>query len=229
MLWMAGCSQPEPAGTLPAPSPSPPKKVLIQPYGDFSPALADTVKAAIENNYGFDVRIAPPIDLPKAAFTQVKSPRYRGDSLIAMQWRAKPADMSFVLGLTNKDISTTKRGPDGLPKEPAWKYQDWGVLGLGYRPGGSCVVSTFRMGPAGTARFMDRLSKVCLHELGHNLGLPHCTNDPKCVMRDAAETVKTVDQVDAKLCGRCSMAVGQGRCSLPISASFSPSKLKRIH
>ena len=42
-----------------------------------------------------------------------------------------------------------------------------------------------------------------MHELGHNLGLKHCDKDAKCLMRNAAETVKTVDQVDLKLCTYC--------------------------
>lgn len=36
--------------------------------------------------------------------------------------------------MTNKNISTTKG-----------KYYDWGVMGLGYCPGVSCVVSTYRL------------------------------------------------------------------------------------
>ena len=50
---------------------------------------------------------------------------------------------------------------------------------------------------------MERLKKVCMHEIGHNLGLPHCEQSTTCVMRDAAEKIATVDNVELKLCEHC--------------------------
>lgn len=49
---------------------------------------------------------------------------------------------------------------------------------------------------------MERLKKVTMHELGHNLGLPHCPNK-HCFMQDAAETIKTIDGVELNLCEEC--------------------------
>lgn len=45
------------------------------------------------------------------------------------------------------------------------------------------------------AKYIERIKKICIHELGHNLGLKHCEFHEKCVMRDAAETIKTIDYV----------------------------------
>jgi archaemetzincin len=68
------------------------------------------------------------------------------------------------------DISTTKNG-----------IKDWGIMGLGYRPGKSCVVSDFRMA---VKNRNQQFYKVVLHELGHTEGLPHCKTKT-CLMRDA--------------------------------------------
>ena len=54
--------------------------------------------------------------------------RYRADSLIRYLGRFGSAD-TILIGLTNKDISTTKG-----------QIRDWGIMGLGYCPGTSCVV-----------------------------------------------------------------------------------------
>ena len=51
-------------------------------------------------------------------------------------------------------------------------------------------------------KFVERLKKVTMHELGHNLGLPHCPNN-HCFMQDAAETIKTIDGVELNLCEEC--------------------------
>ena len=94
--------------------------------------------------------------------------RYRADSLVAFLKRMSN-DTTIIIGLTNKDISTSK---GNIP--------DWGIMGLADCPGSSCVVSSFRL----SGNKVSQLCKVSLHELGHTEGLPHCSN-PACYMRDA--------------------------------------------
>lgn len=68
------------------------------------------------------------------------------------------------------DISTSKG-----------EIKDWGVMGLGYCPGKSCVASSFRLS---AQKRQQQFFKVAIHELGHTQGLAHCANKT-CLMRDA--------------------------------------------
>lgn len=179
------------------------KSIAIQPYASFSGALADSVSASIQRTFGCNVEILPSQAIPKNAFVNIKSPRYRADSIIDMLRRDMDPKFDHIIGLTALDISTTKRDVFGNVLKPASRYEDWGVFGLGFRPGESCVVSTFRLNTTDSKLLLERLKKVCNHELGHNLGLAHCTSGDKCVMKDAAETIKTVDYVDLVLCSDC--------------------------
>lgn len=179
--------------------------VGILPYNNFPTVQLDSVKANIERYYGAKVYILPSRILPKSAFVNIKTPRYRADSLIAIQKRNLPYSIDYIVGLTNKDISVPKY-ENGKIKKPEWKYNDFGVMGLGYRPGNSCVVSTFRLKTTNKLLFYKRLEKVVLHELGHNMGLPHCDN-PKCVMTSAAEKISTIDNANASLCSNCARKI----------------------
>jgi archaemetzincin len=54
-------------------------------------------------------------------------------------------------------------------------------MGLGYRPGNSCIISTFRVTKE---KLEEQTYKLALHEFGHTQGLPHCLGKT-CLMRDA--------------------------------------------
>jgi archaemetzincin len=178
--------------------------VAIQPYGDFPKEWAQQVAQNIRKVYGFKAEVLPGRSLPKTAFVQTKSPRYRGDSLLRDLKKHKPKSFDYIIGLTVKDISTTKYENFKLKivKKPESKYQDWGVFGLGYRPGVASIISTYRLKTPSEKRFKDRLNKISMHELGHNQGLDHCPSH-NCVMEDAAETIRTIDRVQLKLCPEC--------------------------
>jgi archaemetzincin len=177
--------------------------VAIQAFASFDESTLQAVEQTIQSVYGFQTRRLPAKPLPESAFVHIKSPRYRADTLLRHLRRNLPPGCHHVLGLTDKDISTTKRDINNEIKKPESKYTDWGIMGLGHRPGPCSIVSTYRLGGVSESLKLERLKKVCAHELGHNLGLPHCTYSKECIMRDAAETVRTLDQVSLKLCNAC--------------------------
>ena len=180
-----------------------PRVVGLQPFEGFRSSYLPKVREKIEEKYGFETVVMPEIKMPKAFFVNVKSPRYRADSIIRFLYAEKPDSIDIVLGLTHYDTSTTKKNADGTVKEPKEKYTDWGIFGLGFIARGSCVVSTYRLGrKVGESEKIERMQKVCLHEVGHTLGLPHCPNQD-CFMRDAAESIKTIDYVGMELCKDC--------------------------
>ncbi|WP_445722608.1 matrixin family metalloprotease [Flavobacterium sp.] len=180
--------------------------VGIQAYKGFPKAKTDSLAKTIASFYTIKTIILPEIDLPKSAFIQVKSARYRADSIINIQKKQKKDTIDYILGLTHKDISTTKKDKSGKTKEPSYKYEDWGIMGLAYCPGNSCIISSFRLQHKDEDLYFLRIKKVTIHELGHNLGLPHCPNK-KCVMTDAVESIATIDNASLALCSLCKQKI----------------------
>lgn len=188
-----------------------PKKIALQPLGDIDTSIVHEAQRAIEKYYEFEVSILETKPFPESAHSinieglkpyYPQANTYRADSLLGFLYHNVPNEYDHIIGLTRADIYTSKKR-NGKIKEPAWKYSHWGIYGLGMRPGKSAVVSTFRL-----YRYTDfqgmkkRFRKVVLHELGHNLGLPHCPN-PECFMRDAQEAMWTVDAAPEYLCEKC--------------------------
>ena len=150
------------------------KTILIQPLGDFPASLANSVCAKIKEINPYTI-IGNPIALPQSAYYTPRK-RYRADSLLNFLYKKVDNKNVIVLGLTYKDISTTKGN-----------YLDYGVMGLARRPGNTCVVSTYRLSGKNmdSQQLKSQLFKVSIHELGHTMGLPHYDNDSTCYMRDA--------------------------------------------
>lgn len=177
----------------------------IQPFGDIKQVEIDSVKESISKMYDLKVQVLNPIPLPKEAYTEIRYPRYRADTLV--QWLSdnRPDSIDIYLGLTNKDISISKYKDAARTqfKEPTWQYRDFGIYGLGRVGGNACVVSSNRLHKNGTDKqFYTRLSRIACHEVGHVLGLKHCPEEA-CLMNDANEKISTIDNSTGNLCEKC--------------------------
>lgn len=124
--------------------------ILVQPFKDIKSENVEYVVNEIKKIYPY-VKILEPIDLPEMAYYKERK-RYRADSIIS--FLSKKTEKGFVtIGLTSKDISTTKG-----------KIKDFGVMGLGFTPGKSCIASSFRLNKKNSN---EQFFKVAIHELGH--------------------------------------------------------------
>jgi archaemetzincin len=151
------------------------------------------VQRETEQFYNCEVTILKAVPLPSSAF-YAPANRYKADSLLQHQKGMLNNSINAVAGFTNKDISTS------LKNKP-----DWGIFGLGLCPGKVCVISDYRLQRASKTvpQLKERLIKVVLHELGHNLGLQHCTTNAQCLMTDAGGTIEQVDREKKWLCDSC--------------------------
>lgn len=162
----------------------------IQPYDFQDKQQLKFLKDAIETYYHFNVILLPYKMLPQEAYYEPRN-RYKADILIRILRNTKPDSVNYIIGITSKDIST-KKGT----------YADFGIMGLGFCPGKSSMVSVFRLKTTNKYLFNERLAKVALHEIGHNLGLPHCTTND-CFMHAAEASIKQVDAEKLDMCSKC--------------------------
>ncbi len=175
-------------------------KVALVPFSGVDASYSTLLKSEIELFYACDVIILPKQNLPDFAYYEPRN-RYKADSLLKFLKMKLPKEYNFILGITNKDISTKDE-----------TYEDWGIFGLGFLGGPSCVVSDFRLKKSAKDinHLHERLIKVVLHELGHTFGLPHCTADNSCLMEDADGTIKSVDREEKYLCESCKKKLPKG-------------------
>ncbi len=117
------------------------------------------------------------VEIPQNAFYPARN-RYSADSILQFL-SATTNNGHICIGITSMDICTRNKD-----------IADWGVMGLGYCPGKSCVVSSYRLSKQNAN---NQLFKIAVHELGHTFGLKHCM-DKTCFMRDAEGHNPTNDE-----------------------------------
>ena len=173
--------------------------VYITPLGDVPKAQLNYVQKSVTDFFHYQVVINPKQSLT-SDLKNSQQIRYIADKILK-----KYNSKRNTLLLTNVDIETQnkQRGDD-----------NWGVFGLGYRPGTTCVISTFRLNKGkvkvSNEKFLERLKKICIHEIGHNLGLDHCTSNKQCLMNDARGLISQVDMETLDFCKVCKKKIGMG-------------------
>lgn len=176
--------------------------IALQPLQFEEREIIDSITHYINTFYSAQVVVFKNKTIPDEFIDRTKGLRYSASSIISHLRKSKPDSVSLVVGITGNDIYITKRDKKGNIKKPEYKYAVWGIFGLGYMPGESCVVSIHRLRHENEQKMYKRIHNVVLHEVGHNLGLDHCPNN-QCIMTDANETIATIDNGGEVLCEKC--------------------------
>jgi archaemetzincin len=153
------------------------------------PSTVAIIKQAVKDFYHSEVVVDSAIPITADIYTKSKL------RLDAPKILDKYDVGKNVLLITESDIAH---------RNDARNIDEWGIFGLGKRPGKICVVSTFRIhNNVSDSLFQMRLKKIVIHEIGHNIGLNHCTNNKRCLMHAANGTIKKVDSEAMWFCEKC--------------------------
>jgi archaemetzincin len=159
-------------------------KVTIVPIGNVEEAILKSIAVEISQIFNSQITIAPRKKVPNSAYNP-KRGQFNAHEFIEM---AKQEEGEKTLAITHVDIYARNMNF---------------VFGQAELNGKACVVSTYRLraelGLDGL--LIKRACKEAIHELGHTLGLQHCS-DKSCVMCFSSN-IEGVDAKNASFCSTC--------------------------
>jgi archaemetzincin len=141
--------------------------------------------------------ITKPLPVPKEAFNETRQ-QHRSNIILRKihAYAEKKKTLDRVLGIVNVDIYAQELNF---------------VFGEAEYPGKAALISLWRLRPEfygkapNTELPVERSAKEAVHEIGHTLGLQHCSN-PFCAMYFSNSTFET-DRKQSLFCSKCYLKI----------------------
>jgi archaemetzincin len=174
-----------------------PARTLVVALGPLPRQLLAEVAREIQDIFGTPVRVLPGQQRPQYAFNEERR-QYHSTAVLRRLVSARTAgDHAPVVGVTDVDLF--------VPDAPF-------VFGEADRDARTAVVSVARLQSGGDGRPVDperlrrRAQVETTHEVGHLLGLSHCS-DSRCAMY-LSHKASDSDRKGPGLCASCRGALG---------------------
>ena len=186
-------------------------QIAIQPIGPVERGILEFLTSALPKAIPVSSLILnDPMTLPDSVYDPQRR-QHRSDPILrALAKRSRLKFGGAMLGIADLDAYV-----DGLNF----------VLGQAVIGGGAAVIYLPRLrqefygGAKNRDLFYERALKEAVHELGHTVGLRHCS-DPRCVMH-FSNSIADTDFKGWRFCDSCSSLVGR-----PSTASSKTERLR---
>lgn len=165
--------------------------IYIQPINTDHSAWIEELEKSVYRVFGYHTKVGSlDINLEKT-FDRTRC-QYNSSQILMQIISRPPSDALKILGVVNVDLFI-----------PILTF----VFGEAQLSGIGSVIALHRLnnifyGLSDDKELLrERLVKEAIHELGHNFGLIHCSNQ-SCVMKSSTY-VEEVDQKSREMCGGC--------------------------
>jgi archaemetzincin len=166
--------------------------IAIQPFNNFEDSLADIISKQVAMFYKKKVVVLPRGFLPNT-YINPAIHQYSADSILLSLSKFKNDSIVEIIGFTNYPVYTLKGKAENF---------ETNLFGASHQPGNEAIISVAGFNSAAGEIFIQRLMNVIIHEVGHNMGLGHCSTQT-CAMSEYNGKIEILDKGKKDYCTRC--------------------------
>ena len=177
------------------------KVVAILPLSIYNDDELFSIKQEVSDYFHVHVIILQQQKMPQS-FESNYEETFSADSILSFLSNMAKDSVVEVIGITHKNIYVNdelKMKTNGAYKKLSFQKD---VFGLGYVYGNACIISDYRLTSQNEDLLNNRIRKAVFHEIGHNLGLKHCSND-SCLMSELNGNITVLNKPGGDFCERC--------------------------
>jgi archaemetzincin len=173
------------------------KKILLLPIGLLPEKTINVLEKNILNQFTAEVSTGESIDLPQHTFDSSRNQYKVDEILIWIKNNFESTNYDKILGISDVDAYSPNRSF---------------IFGKAESYGGMVAMiflarlkEEFYSKSSNEKKFLERVAKVGVHELGHTFGLEHC-RQPSCLMQYSNSLPET-DSKGSQMCGICNTII----------------------
>lgn len=168
------------------------RKIILLPIGEVETWILNGLEKDLENTLGCKVERHKPVDVPSDAFNPARGQFNSSHILSKLPSLIEAEKRDKVIGITDVDLYAEGLNFVFGEAEPGGQFA---VISL------ARLRQSFYSLPENKAIFLERARKEAVHELGHGVGLAHCSHS-ECVMH-FSNSLSDTDRKSASFCSEC--------------------------
>lgn len=174
------------------------KIIALQPLDNYNTKQLDFISKEIENFFNVKVIILQQVNLPESFRLEKEAKIYAADSILDMLSTKLDNEIIEIIALTHKSIYILRNDKTKYPLDKGVQP----VFGLADFTGNCAVVTDVLFSSSDTLVFQHRLRTTVIHEIGHNIGLDHCSSQ-RCIMSEQNGKLSALDNSETDYCTHC--------------------------
>lgn len=177
------------------------KFIALQPVGNYNRKQLLYLQNELSQFFHIKVLVLSSIAIKPTLHLDLDE-GYNADSILPVLLKETNDSIVQIVGITHNEIFILKESISEVNHKADTLHYYHDIFGYSFLSEKACLVSDYKLISNDTALWQNRMRKVAIHEIGHCLGLSHCSTDG-CLMSEKYGDIANLNKPGGDYCTLC--------------------------